>query len=132
MIRDPLWTVPHLADGVDTLRTAQDKWTNLKSCPQAAHPLLGQVIKMTSDLTTAAWITAQLDAAVNHTDHSDDGDEIIFLGEKEKGRRLDKIGRPKSENSLTNYTKQIPVDRRGKTLTLSIKRHTARRFFSGK
>jgi len=116
MTRETLWTVPHLPEGMDTLWTAQDKWTNSKSCPQAANPLLGQVIKRTSDLPTAAWITARLDAAVTHTDHSDNGDEVVyFFRRQENGKRLDEFGEPKSENSLTNYTKKIPVDRRGKT-----------------
>jgi hypothetical protein len=54
-----LWTVPHLTDGAGTI--------------------LGQVIEWTTDLPTAAWITARLDAAVTHTDHSVDGDRNYFL-----------------------------------------------------
>ena len=79
MTRNTLWTVPHLPEGMDTLWTAHDKRTNSKGCPQAAHPLLGQVIKKTSDLPTTAWITARLDPAVTHTDHSDDGDVFSFF-----------------------------------------------------
>ena len=110
MSENTLWTVPHLPECMDTLWTTRDKWTNQKGCPQAAHPLLGQVIKRTSDLTTAAWITAHTDIAVNHTDHNDNGDLISIID------RTQEIDWTKSENSLTNYVRKIPVDRRGKTL----------------
>ena len=83
MTRGTLWTVPHLTEGMDILWTALDKWT---SRPQDAHPLLGQVIKWTTDLPTAAWITARLDVAVTHTDHSDD-DYRYFLRKKEEHDR---------------------------------------------
>jgi hypothetical protein len=62
-MRGTLWTVPHLTDGAGTI--------------------LGQVIEWTTDLPTAAWITARLDAAVTHTDHSALGDKIIFFGNKD-------------------------------------------------
>jgi hypothetical protein len=93
MTRGTLWTVPQLTEGMDILWTAQDKWT--KSRPQDAHPLLGQVNEWTTDLPTAAWITARLDVAVTHTDHSDDGDKYFF--EKKRAKRPDKTGKPKSK-----------------------------------
>lgn len=64
MSREALWTVTHLTEAMDSSGTAAS------TRPQPDHNLLGQVIVWTSDLTTAAWITAQLDVAVNHTDHS--------------------------------------------------------------
>jgi hypothetical protein len=64
MRRKTLWTVTHLPEGMDSLCTAQDEKT---SRPQTAHTLLGQVIDRTTDLPTAAWITAQIDVAVTHT-----------------------------------------------------------------
>lgn len=79
-------TVTHLPPGMDSPWTAEDKWTNLTSCPHPAHTCLGQAIKWTSALTTDTWITAQLDAAVTHTDPDDDGDKIYFFfgGKREK------------------------------------------------
>ena len=50
--REALWTVTHLTEAMDSSWTAED------SRPQPDHNLLGQVIVWTSDLTTAAWITA--------------------------------------------------------------------------
>ena len=85
--REALWTVTHLTEAMDRLGTAED------SRPQPAHNLLGQVIVWTSDLTTAAWITA---AAVTHTDHSVCDYDFFFLfwgkGNQEKGYRMDDPG----------------------------------------
>jgi hypothetical protein len=79
MRSDTLWTVTQLTEVMDSSWTAED------SRPQPDHNLLGQVIIGTSDLTTAAWITALGDVAVNHTDHSVHGDEISFAkGEQKK------------------------------------------------
>jgi hypothetical protein len=50
--REALWTVTHLTEAMDS------SWTAASSRPQPDHSLLGQVIVWTSDLTTAAWITA--------------------------------------------------------------------------
>ena len=58
MTRNTLWTVTHLTEGASTL--------------------LGQVIDWSTALPTAAWITAQIDVAVTHTDHSVDGDRNYF------------------------------------------------------
>ena len=93
MTRGTLWTVPQLTEGMDILWTALDERT---SRPQDAHPLLGQVIECTTDLPTAAWITAQIDVAVTHTDHSDDGDDKYFF-EKRRAKRSDKTRKPKSK-----------------------------------
>ena len=79
-----LWTVPHLPAGMDSLWTAQDEWTHLESCPQPAHPCLGQVNDWTKDLPTAAWITARLDDAVTHTAHNHCGDWSLKI---HKGRK---------------------------------------------
>jgi hypothetical protein len=88
--REALWTVTHLTEAMDSSGTAED------SRPQPDHNLLGQVIVWTSDLTTAAWITARLDVAVTHTDHSVYCCEISFLfwgkGNQEKGDRMDDPG----------------------------------------
>lgn len=81
-------TVTYLTTGMDSLWTAKDKWTNLTSCPQPDHTCLGQAIKWTSALTTDTWITAQLDAAVTHTDPGDYGDEIYFFGGKRKRKTI--------------------------------------------
>lgn len=88
--RRALWTVTHLTEAMDSPWTAED------SRPQPDHNLLGQVIIGTSDLTTAAWITAHLDVAVTHTDHSAYCYKIssLFLGkrEQEKGVQMDDPG----------------------------------------
>ena len=71
---EALWTVTHLTEAMDRLGTAAS------TRQQPDHNLLGQVIVWTSDLTTAAWITTQLDVAVTHTDHSVyEGDSITFF-----------------------------------------------------
>ena len=83
---EALWTVTQLTEAMDSLGTAED------SRPQPGHNLLGQVIVWTSDLTTAAWITA---AAVTHTDHSVYDYEIFLQGgkeEKKKGIQMDDPG----------------------------------------
>jgi hypothetical protein len=113
MTRGTLWTVPQLTEGMDILWTAQDEWTKSKSRPQDAHPLLGQVIEWTTDLPTAAWITAQSDVAVTHTDHSDDDYPYFF--EEKTGTRSDKFKKHKSKGSLTNYAQKFPFERRSKT-----------------
>ena len=88
--RKTLWTVTHLTEAVDSSGTAEN------SRPQPDHNLLGQVIVWTSDLTTAAWITAQLDVAVTHTDHSVYGDNFfsLFRGKEnqKKGYQMDDSG----------------------------------------
>jgi hypothetical protein len=83
MRQGTLWTVPQLAVGMDSLWTAQDEWT--KCCPQAVHTDLGQVIAWTSDLPTAAWITARMGVAVTHTAHSGyDGEFFLLKMENKK------------------------------------------------
>jgi hypothetical protein len=85
MNRDALWTVPHLTSEMDSLWAVNDEWTNSKCRPQPPHIRLGQAIEWSSGLTTAAWITARLDDAVTHTDHSDDCDYIfLWRGKKNK------------------------------------------------
>jgi hypothetical protein len=85
--REALWTVTHLTEAVDS------SWTGASTRPQPDHNLLGQVIVWTSDLTTAAWITA---VAVTHTDHSVYDDEISSSlqgkGDQEKGDQMDDPG----------------------------------------
>ncbi len=119
-----LWTVTQLPGGVDRPWTAIDEWTYCDSCPQSAHPSLGQVIEMTSDLTTATWITVRMDVAVTHTDHSDYADEMFIFWGKEKGNRSDNFGNPGSGKSLTNQPRKIPVDNRGKTFCSNTSRPT--------
>lgn len=84
---ETLWTVTHLTEAMDSSWTAED------SRPQPDHNLLGQVIVWTSDLTTAAWITA---VAVTHTDHSVYDYKISFpfwgKWEQEKGDQMDDPG----------------------------------------
>jgi len=86
-LRKALWSVTRLTEAMDS------SWTAESSRPQPAHNLLGQVITWTSDLTTAAWITA---AAVTHTDHSVYDYEISFLywerKEQKKGYQMDDPG----------------------------------------
>ena len=76
---DALWIVTHLTETMDSLGTAED------SRPQPDHNLLGQVIVWTSDLTTAAWITAEqlptLTTASTTTNFFYRGEK----GEKKKG-----------------------------------------------
>lgn len=88
--RKTLWTVTHLTEDMDSSGTAED------SRPLPDHNLLGQVIVWTSDLSTAAWITALLDAAVTHTDHSVCYDDLFSLfkkmGNQEKGYQMDDPG----------------------------------------
>ena len=84
---DALGTVTHLTEAMDSLGTAED------SRPQPDHNLLGQVIVWTSDLTTAAWITAQLDNAVTHTDHSVYDYESFFTGGGKKREKRNSNGR---------------------------------------
>jgi hypothetical protein len=74
-----LWTVPRLPAAMDSLWAACD---NLTTRPQPAHTRLGQVC----DLTTDAWITALLDNAVIHTDHSENDDEIFSMKKRKEER----------------------------------------------
>jgi hypothetical protein len=110
MTRKTLWTVTHLPEGMDILGTALDEWT---SRPQDAHTLLGQVNEWTTDLPTAAWITARMDDAVTHTAHSVDCYRNSFWGKTT--RRMDESENQSSKDSLTNYVGKIPVDKRSKT-----------------
>ncbi len=107
MNADTLWTVPHLPADMDSLWTAKDKWTSRDSCPQPAHTCLGQVIEWTSDLTTAAWITARLNDAVTHTDHSENGGEILLIS----GDRKKEVEWTKSEIQTQEGLPQINPDK---------------------
>lgn len=80
-----LWTVTYLTEAGDSLWTDLFDWTGR---PQPDHSLLGQVSNIV-DLTTATWITARLDDAVTHTDHSCDVDYIFFFwGKRKKGGQI--------------------------------------------
>ena len=115
-----LWTVPQLPGDLDRPWTAIIEWTNLNSCPQSDHPSLGQVIEWSSDLTTATWITARRGIAVTHTDHSFFGDKIHNLGRPKKGNQSDNNENQSPKRSLINHSREIPVDKRGKTIPVYI------------
>jgi hypothetical protein len=89
--RKALWTVTHLTEAVDS------SWTAASTRPQPDHNLLGQVIVWTSDLTTAAWITAaQLPTLT--TASATTKSILLFWGEgngkgeQQKGNQMDDPG----------------------------------------
>jgi hypothetical protein len=96
-----LWTVTHLTEAMDSLGTAED------SRPQPDHNLLGQVIVWTSDLSTAAWITA---SAVTHTDHSVyDYDIFSHWGKGNRKKEFKRTIRGTSFPSLKTFRVQMDM-----------------------